>query len=67
MKKVNGLKIKMGDKDKEQIVIITDYRGDVDDAIARGWRVVSVTAGHVATGGSFKEYGKFCFVLERDK
>lgn len=57
----------------EQKVIIIDS-GDtheINDHLQKGWKVISVTAGHVSShaGGntysSGKEYGKFCFVLER--
>ena len=58
---------------KEQKVIITDSDRDINNYIDMGWTVFSVTAQHVAcdngasTHVDTKMYGKFCFVLERDK
>jgi len=58
---------------KEQKVIITDSDRDINNYIGMGWTVVSVTAQHVSAGGggntynTEKVFGKFCFVLERDK
>ena len=45
--------------------MITDSAFDVNQYLQKGWKVISVTAQHVATGNSLKELGKFCFVLER--
>jgi hypothetical protein len=50
---------------KEQKVIITESQYEIENLIKEGWRVISVTAGHIATGSSFTSHGKFCFVLER--
>jgi hypothetical protein len=50
---------------KEQKVIITDSQYDVNNLIKEDWKVISVTASHIATGSSFTSHGKFCFVLER--
>lgn len=60
---------------KEQKVVITGNHNDINDLIAKGWDVVSVTAQHVATsvstGNTFgKESilkGGFCFVMERKR
>ena len=51
----------------EQAIIITDNQSNVNAVLKDGWLVKSVTAQLVATGGSFPVYGKFCFVLERNK
>lgn len=50
---------------KEQEVVITESQSDINDYIRKGWRVVSVTAEHVATGAPVKVCGKFCFILEK--
>lgn len=50
---------------KEQMVMITDSAFDVNQYLQKGWKVISVTAQHVATGTSYKELGRFCFVLEK--
>jgi hypothetical protein len=50
---------------KEQRVMITESELNVNQYLQKGWKVISVTAQHVASGGSFKESGKFCFVLEK--
>ena len=49
----------------EQKFLITDSQYDVQDWLDKGWRIVSVTAQHVATGNSYTERGKFAIVLER--
>lgn len=55
----------------EQKVIITNSESTINDEIAKGWKIKSVTAGHVAShaGGntysSGKEHGKFLIVLEK--
>jgi hypothetical protein len=49
----------------EQKVIITDKQSEINSWIEKGWKVVSVTAGHVSTGTSFTAHGMFCFILER--
>ncbi len=49
----------------EQKVIITDSQYDINSELNKGWKIVSVTAQHVASGSSFEIRGKFCFVLER--
>ena len=48
----------------ENIVVITDREYDINPYLKNGWTVKFVAAQHVS-GGSFKELGKFCFVLER--
>lgn len=52
---------------KEQKVIITESAREVNDFLDKGWTVVSITAQHVSITGGYdtKEFGKFCFVLER--
>lgn len=53
---------------KEQKVVILERSEEVNTYLKDGWQVVSVTAGHVDAGGtSFAVYGKFCFVIERNK
>lgn len=56
---------------KEQKVIITKSEKDINDWLDRGWRIVSVTAQHVAISSpsyNAKEAsGKFCFVIEKIK
>ena len=51
---------------KEQKVIITESYYEVNNLIREGWRVISVTAGHVATASASIIHGKFAFVLERE-
>jgi hypothetical protein len=50
---------------KEQMTVITDSAYDVNHYLQKGWKVISVTAQHIATGGSFNQFGKFCFILEK--
>jgi hypothetical protein len=57
----------------EQKVIITNSESTIQQELSNGWRVKSVTAGHVSShsgGGntyssSGKEHGKFLIVLEK--
>jgi len=52
---------------KQQIVIITDNQDSINSYLKVGWKVISVTAQHVSVATSmsyFKEFGKFCFLLE---
>lgn len=49
----------------EQKFLITDSQYDVQGWLDKGWRIVSVTAQHVATANSYTERGKFAIVLER--
>jgi hypothetical protein len=49
----------------EQKFLITDSQYDVQGWLDKGWRIVSVTAQHVATSNSYTERGKFAIVLER--
>lgn len=50
---------------KEHKVVIASGSYDVNQYLAEGWYVVSVTAQYVSTGGPSQLNGKFCFVLER--
>jgi hypothetical protein len=50
----------------EQKFIITDSSYDVEQFILKGWRIVSITAQHVAAGTSYSAYGKFAILLERE-
>jgi hypothetical protein len=50
---------------KEQQVVYSDTGEDINKYIKQGWRVVSVTAGHVATSNSFSVHGRFIFILEK--
>lgn len=52
---------------KEQRVVITLNANSINDLLIQGWKVISVTAGHVTTQyNNFDVYhGRFCFVLER--
>lgn len=50
---------------KEQKVIITDSHIEINGWLERGWTVKEVVAGHVDTGSSFTQHGKFCFILEK--
>ena len=52
---------------KEQKVVITGNANGVNDLLDQGWKVVSVTAGHVSTQYNNYDayYGRFCFILER--
>ena len=49
----------------EQKVVITDSQYDINSELSKGWKILSVTAQHVASGSSFEARGKFCIVLER--
>jgi hypothetical protein len=49
----------------EQKVIITDSSYDVNDWLAKGWTVVSVTPQIVSASSSNSQYGKFCFVIQK--
>ena len=57
---------------KEQKVIITNKQSDINDWIGRGWVIVSITAGHVASVNinvlqkdDAAIHGEFCFLLEK--
>jgi len=51
----------------EQKVVITNNDKIINDWIDRGWKVISVTSGHIATTGAYSAsyHSNFCFVLER--
>lgn len=50
----------------EQKVIITDSQYDIQSYLDKGWKVVSITAQHIATGSNtYQVNGKFCFLLEK--
>ena len=50
----------------EQKFIITGDEDQVQQLLEEGWRIVSVTAQHVATGSTGQYlYGKFAIHLER--
>jgi hypothetical protein len=57
---------------KEQRVLVTDneYASEVQDKVdaimAEGWRVVSVTAQHVASSSSQTVRGGYFIVFERE-
>ena len=55
---------------QQQVIVNNGYASDTTDqinaAIAEGWRVVSVTAQHVASSSSQTIRGGFFVVLERD-
>ena len=53
----------------EQKVIITTSERDINDWLAKGWTVVSVTAQRVSSGVNYshpKVEGQFCFVIQRN-
>jgi hypothetical protein len=52
----------------EQKFLIVDNSYDVQSFLDNGWKIVSVTAQHVACGGQTysTEKGKFAIVLERN-
>ena len=50
----------------KQKLIITRDQDKVNDFIEQGWRVVSITAQHVATGAVYQVDGLFAILLERD-
>jgi hypothetical protein len=58
---------------KEQRVLVTgnEYASEVQDKVdaimAEGWRVVSVTAQHVASSSSQTVRGGYFIVFEREK
>jgi hypothetical protein len=51
----------------EQQIVITSDSSKINELIRQGWRVTSVTAQHISSGGSSygSIRGEFCFVLER--
>jgi|LauGreDrversion4_2_1035121.scaffolds.fasta_scaffold439657_1 hypothetical protein len=49
----------------EQKFIITDDQYEIQDWLDKGWRIVSVTAQHVASSSSYRNEGKFAIVLEK--
>ena len=60
----------------QQVLVLSghDYASDMQDKvneeIRRGWRIVSVTAQHVATGDAGSAHparGVFLIVMEREK
>ena len=48
----------------QQKVIITKDQDVINEMLATGWRVVSVTAQHIAAGYGIST-GAFCFVIEK--
>lgn len=50
----------------EQKVVITDSGYDIGIYLDKGWKVISITAQHVATSNNYELRGKFCFLLERE-
>jgi|688.fasta_scaffold1963499_3 hypothetical protein len=48
---------------EEQKIIITKTESEVNREIENGWRIKSVTAQQVATGGGSHLYGSFLIVL----
>jgi hypothetical protein len=57
-------------KEQRVLIIGNEYTSDVqnklDDVMAQGWQVVSVTAQHVTTGSSQTIRGGYFIVFERD-
>lgn len=49
----------------EQKLIITDSVHDVNGYLEDGWKVVSITAQHISTGGGSHLRGNFAILLER--
>ena len=55
---------------KEQMFLITNDHEVVQNWLDKGWRIISVTAQHVSTGGqthTSKISGSFAIVLEKQK
>jgi hypothetical protein len=53
---------------KEQMFLITDEHEVVQRWLDKGWRIISVTAQHVASGSQIhttRISGKFAIVLEK--
>jgi len=53
----------------EQKVIIGKSTTDINNLLDKGWKIVSVTAQHVASATQYSAvpvHGDFCFVLERE-
>lgn len=48
-----------------QKLIITDSVHDVNGYLEDGWKVVSITAQHISTGGGSHLRGNFAILLER--
>lgn len=48
-----------------QKLIITDSVHDVNEYLEDGWKVVSITAQHISTGGGSHLRGNFAILLER--
>jgi len=52
----------------ERKFIITGDEDRVQQFLEEGWRIVSVTSQHVATGSTGQYlYGKFAILLERER
>jgi len=49
----------------EHYVIITKNATEINDWLAKGWQVKSVTAQPVSTGSTYHLYGQFLVVLEK--
>lgn len=49
----------------EQKFIITDDQYEIQDWLDKGWRIISVTAQHIASSASYRNEGKFAVVLEK--
>ena len=48
-----------------QKLIITDTSSDVNRWLEDGWKIMSVTAQHISTGGGSHLRGNFAIVLEK--
>lgn len=48
-----------------QKLIITDSVYDVNKYLDKGWKIMSITAQHVSTGGGSHMRGNFAILLER--
>lgn len=52
---------------KEQKFLLTCDPETVNDWLARGWEIVSITPQSVSTGSSNILMGKFAIVIQREK
>jgi hypothetical protein len=52
---------------KEQLFLIVDSIGEVNEYLIKGWEIISVTAQQVSNNSSLIKYGKFAIVIQKQK
>lgn len=52
---------------KEQLFLIVDSIGIVNEYLINGWEIISVTPQQVSNNSSIIEYGKFAIVIQKQK